>query len=691
MLGRLFKYVLPLKLRLISLLIVAGLLAIITLGEPATMGIFSDAIFYRTNGFSFQDYLPRHGGDYDLETAWVTRTDGKAFEMHDQELINRAFDQDDGVEPVSTQLIHGGTRVQYRKPRTAKTDIILTNAEQNIKASNIPVEIARIVQRAEPAGDRFLPNIPTVFIIPFVLVLLQVFRSIFRYGQALLSSSIGQKIIMRMRNEVFQHMQQLSVGYFEHKQTGHLMSRVTNDIQILQNLFSYVMVEIIVEPLIVIAGIIYGFTLNWRLTLVFIAAMPILVIPIRRIGGILRKVGNEIQAKAAETSAILQESLTSIRVVKAFTMEDYEVDRFRKQTKANYKATMKGAQLQGALTQIVELLAVIGLAAFVWYGGHAVFNRVMEPKDLMTFILVMGYISNPIRKLSNLSGQFQHAMAAAERTFNILDEVPEVKEIENPIVLPKLQGGVSFDNVSFRYQEGPEVLQSINLDVRPGEVIALVGPSGSGKTTMVNLLPRFYDPASGQVFIDGYNLKSVELRSLRNQMGIVPQETILFHGTIAENIAYGKIGATRDEIVEAAIAANADDFIKTLPEGYATMVGERGATLSGGQRQRVAIARAILRDPRILILDEATSALDTASEHLVQEALERLMLNRTTFVIAHRLSTIRRANRIIVMDKGRIIESGTHDELLRENGIYRSLYEKQFQLKEANDGTQEKV
>lgn len=684
---RLFQYLKPLKFRLISLFIIAGLLAIITLGEPATMGLLTDAIFSKTYGISTDAYLRKAKVAKEEEAAWITRINGQPFEAQDKRLLLKAFQQDE-VHISSVTISKGIAKIRYEL-KDIDNDVVLKSAQLAMADVGKPIQVAKVLKREQKPKNRILPNIPTVFIIPFVLVLLQVCRSLLNYGQALLASSIGQKVIMGLRNQVFEHMQRLSVSYFEHKRTGHLMSRVTNDIGILQNLFSNVMVDIVVEPLIIIAGTIYAASLNWKLALIFVAVLPLLVLPIRRITSMLRKVGKDIQLKAAETSAILQESLSSIRVVKAFAMEEYEINRFKNQTRANYKASMKGARLQGLLSQIVEMLAVIGLAVFVWYGGKAVFSRTMSAGELIKFIFVIGYISNPVRKLSKLSGQVQHALAAAERTFSLLDEVPDVREAENPLQLPKLRGGVRFENVSFSYQDGPEVLRNVDFEVRPGEVIALVGPSGAGKTTLVNLLPRFYDPTVGQVLVDGFNLREVDLKSLRGQMGIVPQETVLFRGSIAENIAYGKMDATHDEIVNAAIAANAHDFISSLLEGYDTIVGERGATLSGGQRQRVAIARAILRDPRILILDEATSALDTASEHLVQEALERLMQNRTTFVIAHRLSTIRRADRIMVMESGHVIESGTHDELLALNGLYRSLYEKQFESKEAPDGTDE--
>lgn len=681
---RILHYLAPHKARVIALLFTAVLVSLFTLAEPATMGVLTDAISNRTYGISLGAYT-QTATVKATKTATITRKDGQPFSLADERKLKAVYKLSVGKNATIARIIRNGAtaRIQYQLPKNAGSDdVVLKDFRSRLAEAGIPSEVALVLPEANVKGQSWLPTIPQVYIIPFLLIFFQLMKGLLVYGQVYLASSTGQKVVMRLRNEIYEHLQNLSVSFFEGKRTGHLMSRVTNDVGMVQSLFSNVMVDLIVQPILIILGIVYGFYLNWQLTLIFLLILPLIALPISRVGRLMRKVGADIQQKAAEISAILQENLSSIRIVKAFAMEDYEAQRFRKQTKDSYSAIMRGARLQGFLGPAVELLAVIGLGVFVWFGGRAVILNKMTPGALWTFILVIGYISNPVKKLSQVYNQIQQALAAGDRIFVLLEEQPDIREPENPIVLPPIDGSVLFSNVSFRYKEGQDVLNHINLQVEPGQIVALVGPSGAGKTTMVSLLSRFYDPVEGAIYVDGVDLREVDMKSLRRQMGIVPQETILFRGTIEENIAYGRIGASHEEILEAARAANVHEFVQQLPEEYETIVGERGTTLSGGQRQRVAIARAILRNPKILILDEATSALDTASEVLVQEALQRLMKNRTTFVIAHRLSTIQRADRILVLAKGGIVESGTHEELLKQGGLYKELYNKQFRNKE---------
>ncbi|HEY8463789.1 MAG TPA: ABC transporter ATP-binding protein [Bacillota bacterium] len=679
MFKRILGYIKPYTMRIVALLIAAVFVAGFTLAEPATLGILTDALFSRSNGISIDAYFK--GSTVKSQTGAAILTWDPQSQTVSRQSLETAVTAT-GLKPLRIEFGNGYAKIRYRLPKDVVEETVLKSVKQNLAAQGLRTEVAQVVQTPASQQNVLFPKIPTVFIIPFLLVFFQLFRGLFSYCQIYLASSIGQKVVMRLRNEIFEHLQNLSFGFYEQKQTGQLMSKVLNDVGTVQNLFSSTIIDLIVEPIMVILAIGWALWINWKLTLIFLLIMPLIALLVGKIGRLLRKVGKDIQQNAADMTAILQETLAAIRVVKSFAMEDYEIERFRSQTKKNYSASMKGVRLQGFLNPAVELLALLGLGIFIWYGGKAVYRMEMTPGQLWTFVLVIGYISNPIKKLSRISSQMQHSLAAAENIFNLLDEKPDIQQPACPVTLPQLCGEIIFSNVSFSYHPGEPVLKEINIHVKPGEVIALVGPSGAGKSTLVNLVPRFYDPVDGEIRVDGINLREIDLKSYRRQMGIVPQETVLFTGTIRENIAYGRMDASFQEIVAAAKAANADDFIRELPDGYQTVVGERGITLSGGQRQRLAIARAILRDPKILILDEATSALDTASELLVQEALQRLMKNRTTFVIAHRLSTIRNADRILVMNNGRIVEMGSHEELLKKGGLYRALYKKQFSDKE---------
>ena len=371
---------------------------------------------------------------------------------------------------------------------------------------------------------------------------------------------------------------------------------------------------------------------------------------------------------------MLQEMIVSIRLIRLFVREDYEIDRFKRENENNFNAQMKAAQLSATLTPVVEFLAAIAVTTIVWYGGNEVISGNLTSGSLIAFLVYSVNISNPVKRLGNVYGSIQRAVAAAERVFDVLDTSPEIQDAPGAIELPSVKGRVTFENVTFEYRAGEPALRNMSIDIPPGQVLAIVGPSGAGKSTIANLLPRFYDPQEGRILIDNVDIKNVTVRSLREQIAMVPQDTILFSASIFENILYGRLDATREEVMEASRAANAHDFILQLPDGYDTQIGERGCQLSGGQRQRISIARAILKDPRILILDEATSALDAESERLVQEALDKLMVGRTTLVIAHRLSTIQRADSILVLDKGRMIECGCHADLLESGGLYCKLY-----------------
>ena len=515
------------------------------------------------------------------------------------------------------------------------------------------------------------------------IIAIFVVRGLFWYGQNYLMSYVGQSVIIDIRAAVFKKLQRLSVSFYDKNKTGTIMSYVTNDVNALQSAMVENTIEMITEGFILIGSVVAMIYLDWRLTLFTVCTFPVVLWFMEFFGKKIRKTGGRIQECTADITSVLQESVASARVIKSFVREDYEVDRFDVENRANFRANMKNAQLMATLTPVVELVAAIGVTMIIWYGGNNVINGTITAGSLVAFLTYAVNISNPIKRLTRVIGNIQKALAAAQRVFMIIDMPEEIAESRDAKQLPEVSGKVEFQNVSFAYDDKGNVITDLSFSVKPGEVIAIVGPSGAGKSTIANLLPRFYDVNKGDIKIDGHSVREVTLDSLREQVGIVPQETMLFNGSVYNNILYGRLDATKEEIEAAAKAANAHDFIMQLTDGYETKHGDRGVNLSGGQRQRIAIARAILKNPRILILDEATSALDTESERVVQEALDRLMVGRTSFVIAHRLSTVKNADKILVLEKGNLVESGTHDELLALDGLYAHLYKIQYRNKEA--------
>ena len=515
------------------------------------------------------------------------------------------------------------------------------------------------------------------------IIAIFVVRGLFWYGQNYLMSYVGQSVIIDIRAAVLKKLQRLSVSFYDKNKTGTIMSYVTNDVNALQSAMVENTIEMITEGFILIGSVVAMIYLDWRLTLFTVCTFPVVLWFMEFFGKKIRKTGGRIQECTADITSVLQESVASARVIKSFVREDYEVDRFDVENRANFRANMKNAQLMATLTPVVELVAAIGVTMIIWYGGNNVINGTITAGSLVAFLTYAVNISNPIKRLTRVIGNIQKALAAAQRVFMIIDMPEEIAESRDAKQLPEVSGKVEFQNVSFAYDDKGNVITDLSFSVKPGEVIAIVGPSGAGKSTIANLLPRFYDVNKGDIKIDGHSVREVTLDSLREQVGIVPQETMLFNGSVYNNILYGRLDATKEEIEAAAKAANAHDFIMQLTDGYETKLGDRGVNLSGGQRQRIAIARAILKNPRILILDEATSALDTQSERVVQEALDRLMVGRTSFVIAHRLSTVKNADKILVLEKGNLVESGTHDELLALDGLYAHLYKIQYRNKEA--------
>ena len=508
-------------------------------------------------------------------------------------------------------------------------------------------------------------------------------RGVFYYGQSYLVSYVGQRVIIDVRSVLFRKFQKMPLSYYDRQQTGTVMSYITNDVSAMQSAIVDNLIELVTESSILIGSLGMMIYLDWKLSLLTLMTIPLVGFAMKIFGRKLKRSSTVIQERAAEITSLLQESISAIRVVKSFVRETYEIRRFEEQNWKNFQAAMKNVKLTSLLTPTVEFLAAIAVTFIVWFGGYEVVNEVITAGELVAFLTYAVNLANPVKRLSRVYAAIQKAMAAADRVFEVMDLDEKITDVPGAKPLPPIQGQVEFKDITFSYKEGQPALQHISLKAEPGQMIALVGPSGSGKSTIANLIPRFYDVDSGTISIDGHDIRQVTADSLREQIGLVPQETMLFSTTVMENIRYGRLDATDEEVVEAARAANAEEFIKDLPEGYDTKLGERGLNLSGGQRQRLAIARAILKNPRVLILDEATSALDTESEKIVQDALDKLMVGRTSFVIAHRLSTIFNADQIFVVENGQLREHGTHEELLAAGGLYSNLYNIQFRQNEA--------
>ncbi len=516
-----------------------------------------------------------------------------------------------------------------------------------------------------------------LYLIPLAILAIYFIKGVCSYGQAVLMNYIGQRIVTDLRNDLHRHIHRQSLYFFQSHPTGTLMSRITNDVNLIQNAVSEALTSLMKDSFSLIGLVFVIFYRDWQLAIIAAFVFPLTIYPIAKFGEKLRKVATGTQVTLGSLSSLLQETISGIRIVKAFGMENYEGDRFGRENEQLFRLFMKSASIRAVSGPFMEFLGGLGIAAIVFYGGYQVIQGTSTPGTFFSFLTALIMLYEPVKRLTNVNNTIQQGIAGAVRVFQILDLESVIRNRPGAVSIPRAAGEIRIEEVSFRYDDTP-VLRNIRLAVRPGEIVAFVGSSGAGKTTLVNLIPRFYDVTEGRIILDGKDIRDITLESLRAQIAMVTQQTILFNDTVRNNIAYGDVEKDDRAVREAARAANAHHFIEKLPQGYDTVLGEQGVRLSGGERQRITIARAILKDAPVLILDEATSSLDTESEREVQVAIDNLMRGRTTLVIAHRLSTIQHADRICVLSEGEIVEEGTHGELLKKQGEYSRLYALQF-------------
>jgi subfamily B ATP-binding cassette protein MsbA len=562
-----------------------------------------------------------------------------------------------------------------------------SNSVKKVASSNssiLPDWLNQIVENISNSFQNYVLSGDTKEIllkISIMIVTAFILKNIFNYLLKYFIAYVEQGVIRNLRDELYEHIHKLPMNFFKNEKTGNLISRFTNDVNIIQQSITAVFLNLFEDPITILVFFGIAFSISWKLTVFSLLIVPLSIIVIGFIGSILRKQSYILQKKLGTIVDVLHETISGVKIVKAFGMEEFENKRFRAETQRYFKILLRKIRTSNISSPSTEIIAVILGAVILYYGGSLVLiEGEMKASEFMGFLFAIFQMMPPMKNMSQLNNKIQESIGAGMRIFEILDIQPDIKNIENPVALDSFNSEIKFVDVTFNYSDSPEkIIDQVNFTAKKGEIIAFVGSSGAGKTTLVDLIPRFFDPTGGKILIDGIDIKSVKIEDLRKHMGIVTQETVLFNETVFNNIAYGLPNTPKEKVIEVAKIANAHNFIMELPNGYDTIVGERGAKISGGQRQRLSIARALLKNPPIMIFDEATSALDNESEVLVQEAIEHLMKERTTFVIAHRLSTIRNANEIIVMDKGKIVQKGKHEELLTdENGIYKKLYELQF-------------
>ncbi len=544
------------------------------------------------------------------------------------------------------------------------------------------VFIYLISQVLKPMLDPEMPDrMAQLNYIVFVVIVLAVCRGFLDFGQVYIIQRSGQRIFTALRADLFRHFQNLPVSYFEGHRTGEIISRLTNDLTALTALLNVGIITAVAAPIELVGSLGLMLYFNWRLSLFVVLILPPMAILINRAGRRIRRASAEVQEQAANLNDYLQEKFAAMRLIQTFGSRDYEIQLFNRVNNDSYRATLHPIRIHASLAPVIEFCGMMGVLLALWFGAQQV-KTTEDAANLFAFLMALHRVAMRAKGIASLNLLIRQADAAAARIFEVIDTQPHIRNAPDAVALPDARGHLKFEDVHFSYNDEREVLQGISFEVKPGEMVALAGLSGSGKSTIAALVPRLYDPKQGGVLLDGHDLRDITLESLRSHIGAVPQETTLFHGSIRDNIAYGKPEASFEEIVEAARRANAHDFIVAQPGGYEAEIGERGGKLSGGQRQRIAIARALLRNPRILILDEATASLDSKTEAAVQEALDELMKGRTTLVIAHRFSTIQNADSIYVLDSGRIVENGTHPQLLARGGVYAKLYQAQAFVKE---------
>lgn len=537
----------------------------------------------------------------------------------------------------------------------------------------------------KPAMDEIFlkKNADMLIWIPVIVILIYFIKGICNYTQTILMSFIGQRVVADLRNKLYKQIQLQSLSFFTKNPTGLLMSRITNDVGSIQGAVSEALTSLMKDTFTILCLMFVVLYRDWQLGIIAMLVFPLTAYPIAKFGKKMRSIATRTQVTMGSLTTLLQETISGTRIVKAFSMEEYENQRFARENEHLFKLALKSVSVSAVSSPFMEFLGGLGIATIIFYGGYQVIKGISTPGTFFSFLTALFMLYDPVRKLTNVNNTIQQGIAGAKRVFGIIDIVPDIRNSVTATDLPKISTGIDIQNVTFAYEETP-VLKNITLSIKAGEVVAFVGMSGGGKTTLVNLIPRFYDVTEGRILIDGSDIREVTIESLRGQIAIVTQQTILFNDTVRNNIAYGNIEETEENIIQAAKAANAHDFIMNLPDGYDTVIGEQGAKLSGGERQRISIARALLKDAPILILDEATSSLDTEAEIEVQDALENLMKGRTTLIIAHRLSTIRNAHRIIVLANGEIMEEGTHESLMEKRREYFRFYTMQFKDEKRN-------